>query len=383
MNKYLILLALGFAIVGCKRKDVTPLVGDDEILIGTTNVVVSKAKLNETFVDGDQIGVFSVVNGANVINPNRQANCVYTYDLNNVAWNPISKESALLWQFDGEIPSRTEVPVDLIAYYPYNSALVVDADNVSVEFAVQTNQTLKADLQKSDVMWARSTGKTDANEYEQLKPGFATINGKGIAKSKDVGQRIDLKFNHLFASIVHKVVVFQQTDGTETFSDVKLTKIEIEGAKIETSGKLNVCTGVFTPTANGENVKGSIVWEPEVPVDITTLLNSGDSPQESNYVEAGETVVLPQVFRGTVGNVIKYTITYTHDADGAGTASAPEVITKTYQYVMGSGVASGIDEFLINTQLTAKARITLNSNEIKVTTSIIPWEIKEIEYPAE
>lgn len=370
------------SLVGCKKSQVDPIdPKNDEIRIGSPSLLVSKADpttlLHSEFVTGDMIGVYSVENAGEDLSLAKQSNVGYKYDKDNTLWVVKDGVEPLKWQFTVATPNVIEVPVDLVGYFPYNDGVTLDADNVSMPFTLQIDQSTTEAVIKNDLLWARSTGKKADQSYEELTPEWTVINGQGIKKSTDVGKKINLNFNHIMAAVDFKVALKQVPSGAETFTDVKITKIEILGPDITVAGKLNLSKGTFTETANATDVNGDIKWNPAEGM----LLNIHAVDVEDNdlvYSNVCCMVAQPKDFIGKAGNMIKYTFSYTYDPDGDGVTPS-EVIVKDYFYSLGKGGTNDVNALLSNTYNKVKAMIVISSNEIRITTSINPWAV--VEYP--
>lgn len=381
MKKLLLLSGLlTIALFGCKQNHVeTEPENYGEIKIGSPRLLVkADAKLHDAFVNGDKIGVYSIGNKVETFADIKQSNVGYTYDDVNTAWAVESGKEPLKWQFTGTQPNVQEFPVDLVAYFPYDAALAIDADGVSVPFALSVDQSEKAAVEKSDFLWARSSGQKTDKSYEELLPNWSVIEGAGIKKSTDVGSKINLNFHHIMAAVDYKVAVTQVVSGLETFSDVKITKIEVVGADVTVSGKVNLSKGLFTETANAEGTPGSVFWAPAQGMSIN-LHSAGTEDKDLVYTNVACMILQPEKFTDKTGNMLKYTFTYIYDADGDATSFAPETVTKEYFYQLANIVAPGGNDnaFAANTYNNLKAVIVISSNEIRITTSITPWSVIE------
>lgn len=371
------------SLVGCKKNQVDPVDPiNEEIRIGSPSVLISKADdpstlLHSEFATGEMIGVYSIDNKTADLSVAKQSNVGYKYDKDNTLWTAKDGVEPLKWQFTGATPNVQEVAVDLVGYFPYSDAVALEADNVSIPYVLEVDQSTTEVVMKNDLLWARSTGKKTDQSYEELTPGWAAINGQGIKKSTDVGKKINLNFHHVLAAMDFKVALKQVPSGNETFTDVKITKIEVLGPDITVAGKLDLSKGVFTETVNAADVNGAIKWNPTDGMPLT-IHPVDTEDKDLVYSDVCCMVALPKDFVGKTGNMIKYTFSYTYDPDGDGVMPS-EVVVKDYFYSLGKGGANDVNALVSNSYNKVKAIMVISSNEIRITTSINPWAV--VEYP--
>lgn len=386
MKQFLLIALAAVAVVGCKKNiDSQDQINPDEMRLGAQTANITKADLPSAFTANSKIGMYSVKASdfttaftimKDPVTSAPQANIGYNYGGTVDAQWKASGVDVLKWQVTAN-PAIPE-PVLLFGYHPYIKDIAFDAvAKTSIPFAVNTNQSVAADLQQSDLMWAGSTGKpTPQGTYEQLVPGYSAVNGQGLIKATDAANPINMQFNHMLSKLSFKVgcnaIVGGSGATTEKYKDVEIINVAVEGQDISASGLLDIKAGVFTATANKPLTPGDISWVGEVGYPDANIVLTQTAVDADKFVKVCDLVVLPQNFTGKTGNQFSFELKYQYSNDNGSTWSE-----KTKSYTTNLPVETKISEFVRNRQYDLNATLTLSSNEIFITTSIVDWTTGE------
>lgn len=230
MKHKLLLTLWGVALMlmGCTADvEITPIVPtpDDAIAInigGSIEQITTTRVNDDGFCDGDGFGLFAVnyENGVpgTLLDKGNQANNVrYVFNEKEYKWTP-----------DYPVYYRDNItPVDMIGYYPYNSAL----ENVNnYSFEVQQDQsttvetTLMGGYEASDFLWGK---------VENVMP---------------TSDRINIKFNHAMAGVQ---VELKEGNGWSDGEWGSVTKHALVANTIR-KASIDLATGVITPVGDRE-----------------------------------------------------------------------------------------------------------------------------------
>lgn len=227
---------------GCDKSAETP--KEPEIPLVPINLTMSMTKATETgFENGDEVGLYVVTGPAKLKSTGNQ------YD------NALLKLDKSVWMPDTILYYKDNVTAtDFYAYYPYMSEI---KSVVSVNFAVETDQSTLEGYKASDLLWGKTTG---------VIPSENTVS---------------LKLSHLTS----RVNVVLKAGAGWTSDELKSAEVRLAGLKTEalanfSEGKLNATFGSTKDIAmynNGDCTFKAIVIPQTVNVTELVKISIGTS----------------------------------------------------------------------------------------------------------
>lgn len=144
---------------GCDKSAETP--KEPEIPLVPINLTMSMTKATETgFENGDEVGLYVVTSPAKLKSTGNQ------YD------NALLKLDKSVWMPDTTLFYKDNVTeTDFYAYYPYMSEI---KSIVSVNFAVETDQSTLEGYKASDLLWGKTIGVIPSENTVSLKLSHLT-----------------------------------------------------------------------------------------------------------------------------------------------------------------------------------------------------------------
>lgn len=254
--------------------------GDTINLSGNINQEYVTRANDDGFADGDRMGIFIVdydgsQPGTLSESGNRANNALFQYDYSSGKW---SSGTQFYWK-------DKETAIDVYGYYPYASSITdIDGYSIEVEYdqSVAGSEGTMGNYEKSDFLWAKSTGVSPTSET------------------------IKLNYSHRMAGVK---VTLTRGDGITETEWSKVSKLVTVDNTIRTA-TIDLSTGVATPNGSiDKNIvmaaQGDDTWRavvvPQTIANGTRFIGITIDGTSYNYVRT-EDLTLKQ------GKLHKFTI---------------------------------------------------------------------------